>query len=132
MSLQDSPPDDRADALRDPQTGKRFKASLQGPVTGREPDFLRELPMDNAVGAIVALSAEVWMLRERLGALEAELESHRVLPAGAVEQHRDAPAAAEARAAELAAFTERILSELSRNREPVSQIDPGVEGYLRR
>ncbi len=132
MSQHDSPPDERADALRDPQTGQRFKASLQGPVTGREPDFLRELPMDNAVGAIVALSAEVWMLRERLGALEAELESHRVLPPGAVENHRDAPAAAEARAAELAAFTERILSELHRNREPVSQIDPGVGRYLQR
>ena len=59
-------------------------AALQGPVTDVEPDFLHALPMDNAVGAIVALTAEVWMLRERLATLEAELTSRRVLPDGAV------------------------------------------------
>lgn len=118
------------DPLIDPHTGKRFKTSLQGPITGKEPDFLQQLPMDNAVGAIVALTAEVWMLRERLAALEAELESRKVLPVGAVEHHRDSPAAAEARAADLAAYTERVMSELTRNREPVSTIDPAVHGLL--
>jgi hypothetical protein len=48
-------------------------AALPGPIVGAEPDFLGALPMDNAVGAIVALTSEVWMLRERLAALEAEL-----------------------------------------------------------
>lgn len=114
----------------DPVTGRRFNASLQGPVTGREPDFLEQLPMDNAVGAIMALTAEVWLLRERLAALEAELESRKVLPVGAVENHQDLAAAAEARAAELAAYTERVMSELTRNREPVSQIDPAVRKFL--
>ena len=47
-----------------------FNGSLQGPVTGAEPDFLKSLPIDNAVGAIVALTAEVWLLRERLATLE--------------------------------------------------------------
>ena len=60
--------------------------------------------MDNAVGAIVALTAEVWMLRERLGALEAELAARRVLPEGAVENHQDGPEQQQARAAELAAL----------------------------
>ena len=129
-----TPPSDAspaADPLVDPATGRRFKASLQGPVTGEEPHFLRDLPMDNAVGAIMALSAEVWLLRERLAALEAQLEARRLLPAGAVEQHADAPEAAAARAADLAAYTQRIMSELSRDREPVSHIDPGVGKYLR-
>lgn len=116
----------------DPVTGRRFNASLQGPVTGREPDFLEQLPMDNAVGAILALTAEVWLLRERLAALEAELESRKVLPEGAVENHRDSAQQAETRAADLAAYTERVLAELTRNREPVSTIDPGVEGFLRK
>ena len=49
-----------------------FKASLQGPVTDTEPDFLHDVPMDNAVGAIMALTAEVYLLRERLATLEAE------------------------------------------------------------
>ena len=34
---------------------KTFHAALQGPVKAVEPDFLGALPMDNAVGAIVAL-----------------------------------------------------------------------------
>jgi len=109
----------------------RPNAALQGPVTDTEPDFLGALPMDNAVGAIVALTAEVYMLRERLGALEAELASHRVLPADAVENHLDSPAEAQTRAADLAAFTQRVLSELSRDRVPVSRIDPDVVKYLR-
>ena len=111
---------------------KRFNAALQGPVIGEEPDFLGKLPMDNAVGAIVALTAEVWMLRERLAALEAELESRKVLPEGAVENHRDTPAEAATRAADLAAYTQRVLSELTRNREPVSTIHPDVTEYLTR
>ncbi len=122
--------DTAVDPLVDPATGKRFNAALQGPVTNREPDFLHKLSIDNAVGAIVALTAEVWMLRERLAALEAELESRKVLPVGAVENHQDSATAAEVRAAELATYTERVMSELTRNREPVSKIDPAVRKFL--
>lgn len=130
MSKMTSSPATPLDPLVDPTTGKRFNAALQGPVTHKEPDFLHKLPMDNAVGAIMALTAEVWLLRERLAALEAELESRKVLPAGAVENHQDVGAAAEARAADLAAYTERVMSELTRNREPVSNIDPAVQKFL--
>ncbi|MGA0800044.1 MAG: hypothetical protein ACO3P5_06330 [Steroidobacteraceae bacterium] len=109
----------------------QFKASLQGPVTDTEPDFLHDVPMDNAVGAIMALTAEVYMLRERLATLEAELNARKVLPTDAVEQHVDTPEQASARAADLAAYTERIMSELIRDRVPVSRIDPGVTKYLK-
>lgn len=108
-----------------------FKATLQGPVTGAEPDFLTGLPMDNAVGAIVALTAEVWMLRERLATLEAELTSRRVLPEGAVENHADTAVEQQQRAADLAAYTNRVLSELARDRVPVSKIDPDVHKYVK-
>ena len=121
------------DGLRvpaDPLQGR--KAALQAPITEREPELLAHLPMDNAVGAIMALTAEVWLLRERLAALEAELAAQRVLPEGAVERHRDTPEQAQARAADLAAFTERVMSELARAREPVSKIDPRVQRYLQR
>lgn len=113
---------------QDPKQG--FKASLQGPVTGAEPDFLEHLPMDNAVGAIVALSAEVYLLRERLATLEAALADRQVLPAGAVEHREDRPEEAAAKAQDLAAFTARILSELTRHRVPVSRIDPAVTQFL--
>jgi hypothetical protein len=108
-----------------------FNATLQGPVTDVEPDFLRALPMDNAVGAIVALTAEVWMLRERLATLESELAARRVLPEGAVERHVDTPEEQKARAEQLAAFTNRVLAELARDRTPVSSIDPDVAKYLK-
>lgn len=124
MSMSE-PKDGRAAA------GQARKVALQGPVTDVEPEFLTALPMDNAVGAIVALTAEVYLLRERLGALESELASHKVLPAKAVEEHVDTPEEAQARAAELAAYTQRVLSELTRDRVPVSRIDPDVEKYLR-
>lgn len=111
--------------------GRKRKIALQGPVTDVEPEFAATLPMDNAVGAIVALTAEVYLLRERLGALESELASHKVLPPDAVEKHVDTPEEAQARAADLAAYTQRVLSELTRDRVPVSRIDPDVEKYLR-
>jgi hypothetical protein len=71
------------------------------------------------------------MLRERLATLEAELTARKVLPTDAVEQHVDTPEQASARAADLAAYTERIMSELIRDRVPVSRIDPGVTKYLK-
>jgi hypothetical protein len=107
------------------------KALLDAPVIGREPDFLGHLPMDNAVGAIVALTAEVYLLRERLQALEALLTARRVLPSGAVEAHNATAQEREAQQADLAAFTQRVLSELARNRTPVSSVDPRVSKYLK-
>lgn len=108
----------------------RPQAALAGPVTATEPDFLRSLPMDNAVGAIVALTAEVYLLRERLAALESQLTARQVLPRDAVEQHEGNSEEQARRAADLASFTERVLSELSRNRVPVAPIDPGVELHM--
>lgn len=107
-----------------------FNAALQGPVLDVEPDFLKTLPMDNAVGAIVALTAEVYMLRERLQALEAELANRKLLAVGAVENHQGTAEQQLARQNDLAAFTQRVLSELSRDRTPVSRISPDVVKYL--
>ena len=107
------------------------KALLEGPVIGTEPAFLASLPIDNLVGAIVELVGEVYILRERLLALESELEGRRVLPAGAVEQHRDPPEVEQTRQRGLAAMTARVLGELARDRTPTSSIDPAVYKYLR-
>ncbi len=106
-------------------------AALDGPVLGQEPDFLGALPMDNVVGALVALTGEVYILRERLAALEGELESRRVLPPGAVENHRGPADTEQARQRELAAMTNRVLAELARDRTPTSTVHPEVGKYLR-
>lgn len=111
-------------------TQQKFKAAPQGPVLDIEPDYLTDIPPDNLVGAIVALTAELYLLRERLHTLEAELAAHRVLPADAVERHVDDATSAEAKAVDLAAYTQRVFGELVRNRQPVSQIDPRVSEYL--
>ena len=108
-----------------------FDPPLAGPIIGQEPDFLSGLPMDNAVGAILALSAEVYLLRERLQSLESELTSRKVLPAGAVEDHQPLPDEAQRRQDDLAAFTQRVMSELVRDRRPVSEIHPDVARYLK-
>jgi hypothetical protein len=108
----------------------RFKAVLRGPITDHEPSFVHDLPQDNVVGVVTALAAEIWMLRDRLTALEHELATRRVLPADAVDHHRDSEDEQRANQAALTDFVNRILGELARDRTPVSQIDPGVERYL--
>jgi hypothetical protein len=105
--------------------------ALHGPVTGEEPQFLGQLPLDNVVGALVALTAEVYILRERLAALEAELGARSVVPRGAVEQHEGGPEEQQERARDVAAFTQRVLAELARDRTPVSTIDPGISKYMK-
>jgi hypothetical protein len=114
-----------------PPANAGFNAALQRPVTNLEPDFLRAVPIDNLVGALVALTSEVYVLRERLQTLEAELSSRRVLPEGAVENHVDSPDEQQRRATDLAAYTNRVLSELARDRVPVSSIDERVAPYLK-
>jgi predicted acylesterase/phospholipase RssA len=112
-------------------TEAKYNPPLTGPVIGQEPDFLAGMSMDNAVGAIIALTAEVYMLRERLQSLEAELTGRKLLPAGAVENHQTPPADAARRQDDLAAFTQRVMSELTRDRTPLSRIDPSVASYLK-
>lgn len=107
-----------------------FNPPLTGPVLDTEPDFLAGLPMDNAVGAIMALTAEVYLLRERLQTLEAELTQRKILPADAVENHQSSAEEASRQQDDLAAFTQRVLAELSRDRTPVSRIHPEVFKYL--
>ncbi len=107
-----------------------FNPPLSAPVIGIEPDFLNGLPMDNTVGAIMALTAEVYMLRERLQTLEAELTQRKLLPEGAVENHQSTNEESARQQDDLAAFTHRVLAELSRDRTPVSKIHPDVFKYL--
>ena len=75
-------------------------------------------------------SLELRAADNRVAALEAELTSRRVLPVDAVENHQDDPGQAQARADDLAAFTQRVMSELVRDRVPVSQIHPEVDRHM--
>jgi len=106
------------------------RPGLDGPITGTEPEFLRDVPKDNLVGAIVALAAELYVVRERLHTLEAELVGRKVLPAQAVEEHAPREDESRVRQADLGAFVNRVLSELSRPARPTSKVDPAVVQHL--
>lgn len=108
------------------------KAALRGPITGREPDFLHDVPMDNVVGAITGLTAELYIVKERLAALERVLAGNGQIAADAVERFRpDAETAAADREA-LEGLVRRIFGELARDRRPTSSVDPAVvDRYLK-
>jgi hypothetical protein len=107
------------------------RPGITGPITREEPEFLADIPKDNLVGAIVALASELYIVRERLQTLEAELVGRKVLPPNAVEDHVPRDDEARARQADVTAFVNRVLSELSRTAQPTSRIDPGVGKYLK-
>jgi hypothetical protein len=80
------------------------RPGITGPITGEEPEFLADIPKDNLVGAIVALASELYIVRERLQTLEAELVGRKVLPPNAVEDHVPRDDQARARQADVTAF----------------------------
>ena len=108
-----------------------FKVVKTGPVTGAEPDWIHDLPMDNVVGAITALSAEVYILRERLKAMERELVRSKNLAPDVVENHAPTEDERVADQADLDAFVNRIWTEIMRDRAPVAKVDPGATEYFK-
>lgn len=112
-------------------TKKEFKTVKTGPVTGDEPDWIHDLPVDNMVGAITALSAEVYILKERMRAMERELVRRDTLTATAVEEHEPTEEEREADQKDLDAFVNRIWTEIMRDRKTVANVDPGAVGYFK-
>lgn len=76
-----------------------------------EQTFFADPALDRAMGVIMALATEVYVLRERLAALEAGLADSGALAAGALDAEPSAEALAAA-AADRAAFVAHILEPL--------------------
>lgn len=112
-------------------TKKNFKVVKTGPVTGDEPDWIHDLPVDNLVGAITALSSEVYILRERMRAMERELVRRDALSESAVEDHEPTVEEREADQKDLDAFVNRIWTEIMRDRTTVAKVDPGAVDYFK-
>ena len=55
---------------------------------GAFPHFV-DISQDNFMSALVTLAAELYMVRDRVHVLEAELEKNNILPSNAVEVHED-------------------------------------------
>lgn len=110
---------------------KKFKAVKTGPITGPEPNWIHDLPVDNLVAAITALAGEVYILRDRQRAMERELSRRKVLPVGAVEDHAPTDAERAADQDDMRAFIYRLWAEISRGDEPWANVDPGVAKYFK-
>ena len=111
-------------------TDAEFKTFQTGPVTDKEPQLLHDLPQDRILSAIVALAGELYMVRDRVKVLEAELEKHDILPPDAVDNHEDTADQAAVRAADAQAFADRFWQQLYMSDEPVSKVDPAIKKYL--
>lgn len=118
----------KSSALTD---SSQFKTVKTGPVTGEEPDWLHDVPVDNLVGAITALAGEVYILRERCRAMERELVRSKTLSVDAVEEHAPTDEEREADQKDLDAFVNRIWSEISRGRQTVANVDPRAVDYFK-
>ena len=105
-----------------------FVSALTGPVGKVEPAFLHDVPTDNLVGAILALSAELWVMRDRQGRLERLLESAGVVASEALETAGQSPEESAAATVAAERFAERILGELVRGKTPISTV--GRSGRL--
>jgi hypothetical protein len=103
-------------------------SALTGPVGDVEPQFLHDVSTDHLVGAVYALSAELWVLRDRQLRLERILEAAGAMPPGAVENLGDTPEQAASLAREAERFAGRILGELIRGKTPTSSIGGGKRG----
>jgi hypothetical protein len=102
---------------------------LHGPVTDTEPEFLRDISTDRLVGAIVALAAELYIVKDRNALLENQLAA-----TGAIDLEKlEAPPGQESsdeRQAELNRYVQRILGELTGIRDISGEVDPAAAGFL--
>jgi hypothetical protein len=96
-----------------PERHSGTKAGGDGPSA--TPEFEEGTTREEVVSALVALTAEVYLLRERLHTLEAELAQRKVVPAGAVEKHASSAAEDRARRKDLDAFVGRVLAAFARS-----------------
>ncbi|MFO0987326.1 MAG: hypothetical protein U1F37_08145 [Alphaproteobacteria bacterium] len=78
---------------------------------GPEQSFFADPALDRAMGVIMALATEVYVLRDRLRALEDELTARGLMPKEALDAE-PAPAALAASAADRAAFVAHLLEPL--------------------
>lgn len=78
---------------------------------GPEQSFFADPALDRAMGVIMALATEVYVLRDRLRALEDELAARGLVPNEALDAEPD-PAALAASAPDRAAFVAHLLEPL--------------------
>lgn len=85
----------------------------QGPQPIERPRQIEELTPDQLVAALLRLTMEISVLRDRLATHERLLEAHGLLSPESVDQFQPKPEERERRAAGRTALIESILKDLS-------------------
>ncbi len=99
----------------------------------KEQQFFKDPAIDRLMGMVMALAAELYILRDRNQALEEVLESTGLLTPGAIENHRPA-ASRESQTAERDAFIARLMEPLTGASEGryMAQVDEELVANLTR
>ena len=77
-----------------------------------EPAYFADPAIDRLMGFVYALSAEVWVLRDKVGRLEKVLEKSGVLVPGALETHVPDAAERAASTEDRRAFVAALMQNL--------------------
>lgn len=77
-----------------------------------EQTFFNDPAIDRVLGVAMTLAAEVWVLRDRVRAMEALLTTGGALRAGALDAYAPAPAEAETIAQDREAFVAQLMQNL--------------------
>ena len=105
-----------------PAQAQGFKAALPGPVGEAEPVLIHDIDQDRMVGAIVALSAELFVVKDKLEKLQRGLEQRGALGPGRLDQPEPDTAAIHTQQRFAQDFAARILSELHRASTPIARV----------
>lgn len=105
-----------------PAQAQGFKAALPGPVGDTEPVLVHDLDQDRLVGAVVALAAELFVVRDKLEKMQRLLEKTGALAPGLLDRPESDPAHIQAQQQEAARFATRILGELHRSSKPIAHV----------
>mgnify|MGYP000956247065 CR=1 FL=1 len=89
-----------------------MQATLAGDRPLPEQTFFGDPALDRVLGVAMTLAAEVWVLRDRVRAMEAVLTAGGTLKAGSLDTYAPAPAEAEVIAADREAFVAQLMQNL--------------------
>lgn len=77
------------------------------------PKQIEDLSNDQVVAALLRLTMEISVVRDRLATCESLLREHGIFDANAIDQYEASPAEAAARTAERFALIEKLIGDLS-------------------
>ena len=99
--------------MSDPAEDNDAPTSLPRTAKGKRPAFFDDPAVDQLLSVTLELASEVWVLRERLAAMEVLADRHDLFKASELETF----AFDEAKAAELAAQRQEVIARLFRTLE---------------